>query len=97
MAIRHLLRTSPSLDWSHHLGGSVRQPLSGFDVNISSFDRWDSPASRLRPLIRLGLVGLVCANLLFTTVTTFLSVHNYPGGEVWKALDKLQNTSNDTR
>lgn len=66
-------------------------------MDLSSCDRWDSPSSRLRPVIRLGLVGLVCANLLFMVVSTFLSVHNYPGGEVWKALDRVQKPSNDTR
>jgi alpha-1,6-mannosyltransferase len=62
-----------------------------------SLIRWDNPSSRSRPLIRFGLVGLVFANLAFNALSTFLSVHNYPGGKVWKALEELQNESNDTR
>jgi alpha-1,6-mannosyltransferase len=62
-----------------------------------SLIRWDNPSSRSRPLIRFGLVGLVFANLAFNSLSTFLSVHNYPGGEVWEVLEKLQKGSNDTR
>jgi alpha-1,6-mannosyltransferase len=60
-------------------------------------NRWDAPSQRLRPLVRLGLVGILLANLAFTSLSTFLSMHNYPGGEVRKALEEIQASSNDSR
>lgn len=59
-------------------------------------NRWNIPNQRLRPLFRLGLVGMILANLFVTAISTFLSMHNYPGGEVWRVLEDLQRGSNET-
>ncbi|WVF70624.1 hypothetical protein IAT40_005416 [Kwoniella sp. CBS 6097] len=45
--------------------------------------------SQLRFLTRLGLFGLLAINLAVTGVMTFLSVNNYPGGQVWKVLESI--------
>ncbi|WVW82300.1 hypothetical protein I302_104306 [Kwoniella bestiolae CBS 10118] len=66
---------------------------------ISSFGAaglWNFHYSRLRPLVRLGLVGLVVLNMVATGGLAFVSTNNYPGGEVWKALEKLPRGQNET-
>lgn len=92
MAIHHLLRPHTRPDGLYNGGSTVSQPLSRVVSNAESLTacRWQVPSPRLRPLVRLGLVGLVCANLAFTGISTFFSVHNYPGGEVWEALEDLK-------
>ncbi|ORX35947.1 Alg9-like mannosyltransferase family-domain-containing protein [Kockovaella imperatae] len=50
---------------------------------------WQFPWRRLRPLARVGLVGLVCLNLAFTALSTYISAYNYPGGQVWRILHSL--------
>ncbi|ODO07261.1 hypothetical protein L198_00840 [Cryptococcus wingfieldii CBS 7118] len=56
---------------------------------LSASNLWSlpPPSSYLRPLARLAVLGLLAVNLLATGVMTFLSVNNYPGGEVWQALE----------
>lgn len=63
--------------------------------NLADRYRLQIPNKRLRPLIRLGLVGMVAANLAVTGASTFLSIHNYPGGEVWRVLEDLRKGSLD--
>ncbi|ORY32271.1 Alg9-like mannosyltransferase family-domain-containing protein [Naematelia encephala] len=55
---------------------------------------WHFPHRLSRRFFRLGLVGLVAIQITFTLFATFLSVHNYPGGEVWQVLEDLQASSN---
>ncbi|WVR05888.1 hypothetical protein IAU60_002914 [Kwoniella sp. DSM 27419] len=64
-------------------------PILQLIAALAAAGLWSFPYPRLRPLVRLGLFGLVGVNLASTAVMTFLSVHNYPGGEVWKALERL--------
>ena len=50
--------------------------------------RWHLPFPRLRPLTRFGLIGLISANLAFTAFSSYISAHNYPGGQVWQILER---------
>ncbi|WVQ70934.1 hypothetical protein IAR50_000459 [Cryptococcus sp. DSM 104548] len=58
---------------------------------LSATNLWSlpPPSSYLRPLARLAVLGLLGVNLLATGAMTFLSMNNYPGGEVWRALEKV--------
>jgi alpha-1,6-mannosyltransferase len=45
------------------------------------------PRRSLRLLARLGLVGLLSLTAAFALFSTYVSTHNYPGGDVWRALE----------
>ena len=94
MAFHCLRRTHHQPCRSLHCVFTVCSPLQ--QGRLADQYRWPNPGKLLGPMLRLGLVGLVLANLFVTGVSTFLSVHNYPGGEVWKVLDDLLRDSNDT-
>lgn len=40
-------------------------------------------------LARLGLLGLLAGTVALTAVSTYVSVHNYPGGQVHQELESL--------
>lgn len=63
-----------------------------FDASAEK-SRWSFSPPRLRPLVRLGLLGALALNLAATSGLTFVSANNYPGGEVWRALEELQAES----
>jgi hypothetical protein len=50
---------------------------------------WSTTPTRIRPLFRLGLIGVLALQAAATGFLTFISANNYPGGEVWKALEVL--------
>ncbi|WVQ85565.1 hypothetical protein IAT38_007731 [Cryptococcus sp. DSM 104549] len=58
---------------------------------LSASSLWNAPASRpwLRAVARLAVLGTVALNLAATAGMTFLSIGNYPGGEVWKVLEGI--------
>ncbi|WWD17880.1 hypothetical protein CI109_102324 [Kwoniella shandongensis] len=64
-------------------------PILNLLAAFSASSLWSFPWPKLQPLIRLGLVGLLSINIAATAIMTFLSMNNYPGGEVWKVLEQL--------
>lgn len=54
------------------------------------------PTRSLRLLARLGLIGLLAVTSAFGLFSTWVSTHNYPGGEVWRALDSARIPANST-
>ncbi|KAK8865936.1 hypothetical protein IAR55_001085 [Kwoniella newhampshirensis] len=64
-------------------------PIFNILAAFTASSLWSFPYSKLRPLVRLGLVGLAAINVAVTGVMTFLSMNNYPGGEVWTVLESL--------
>lgn len=45
------------------------------------------PSRLQRNLARLGLLGLLALTAAFTVFSTWVSTHNYPGGDVWQAIE----------
>lgn len=45
---------------------------------------------------RLGVVGLLAVTSAFGLFSTWVSTHNYPGGEVWRALESANIPANST-
>ncbi|WVQ97304.1 hypothetical protein IAU59_004415 [Kwoniella sp. CBS 9459] len=70
-------------------------PVFHLIASVTAASLWSFPwtqyrfRSQLRLLTRLGLLGLMAINIAVTGVMTFLSVNNYPGGEVWKILERI--------
>ncbi|OCF33338.1 hypothetical protein I316_05080 [Kwoniella heveanensis BCC8398] len=70
-------------------------PVFHLVASITAASLWSFPwtqarfRSQLRKLTKLGLLGLLALNFAVTGVMTFLSVDNYPGGEVWKVLESI--------
>lgn len=58
-------------------------------ANSDLTDRWHIPHRALRFLARLGVLGLLAGTVALTAVSTYVSVHNYPGGQVHTELEAL--------
>ncbi|KAK6905709.1 hypothetical protein I203_106539 [Kwoniella mangroviensis CBS 8507] len=71
-------------------------PILQIIASFGAAGLWNLPFPKLKPLVRLGLVGLIALNVLATGGLTFISMNNYPGGEVWKVLEKLPTGKQDT-
>ncbi|OWZ30790.1 alpha-1,6-mannosyltransferase [Cryptococcus neoformans AD2-60a] len=56
---------------------------------LSASSLWSLRPSKLGNLMRLIVLVALGLNSLATIVTTFLSVGNYPGGEVWKVMEDI--------
>ncbi|RSH92921.1 dolichyl-P-Man:Man(7)GlcNAc(2)-PP-dolichol alpha-1,6-mannosyltransferase [Saitozyma podzolica] len=65
-------------------------PIFNLIAALTAASLWETRATWLRPLMRLGLVGMIMINLLATGFLTFLSMHNYPGGSVWSILEEAE-------
>ncbi|KAK4686684.1 hypothetical protein P7C73_g3445, partial [Tremellales sp. Uapishka_1] len=69
-------------------------PIINLLAAIMAAALWEMPYRRLRILARLGLIGLVFANLLVTAFSTYLSTNNYPGGEISGVMERLEEGRN---
>ncbi|KAL7424772.1 Dol-P-Man:Man(7)GlcNAc(2)-PP-Dol alpha-1,6-mannosyltransferase [Cryptotrichosporon argae] len=56
---------------------------------------WSLPYKQLHLLARLGVVGLLCATAAITALSTYVSMHNYPGGQVWRILEAVSRPGPD--
>jgi len=57
---------------------------------------WSLPDRTKRIFTRLAVLGLLALTAAFTAFSTYVSSLNYPGGEVWRALETLQIPQNAT-
>ncbi|WRT64150.1 uncharacterized protein IL334_001079 [Kwoniella shivajii] len=68
-------------------------PVFQLIASFSATFLWNLPNyPRLRSLFRFGLIGLVLVNVSVTGGLIFLSMNNYPGGQVWKILENLPDS-----
>ncbi|WVN85423.1 uncharacterized protein L203_100569 [Cryptococcus depauperatus CBS 7841] len=65
-------------------------PISHILSALFASSLWNLPLQRWRLFTRLAILSILCLNLFITGLMTFLSVGNYPGGQVWKILEHLQ-------
>ncbi|WWC58720.1 uncharacterized protein I303_101264 [Kwoniella dejecticola CBS 10117] len=71
-------------------------PVLQLVASFAAASLWNFPYPRMRGLVRLGLAGLIGLNIAVTAILTFVSMNNYPGGEVWKVLEALPRGRNET-
>ncbi|WWC66278.1 uncharacterized protein I206_100179 [Kwoniella pini CBS 10737] len=71
-------------------------PIIQIIASFAAAALWNFPYTRPKFLVRLGLVGLISINIGATVILTFVSMNNYPGGEVWRNLEKLPKGQNET-
>ena len=70
-------------------------PVINLTAAMTAAALWKAPKSKLRTLLRLGIVGLLALNSTFTVFSTWTSSQNYPGGDVWRVLEEVQSGSID--
>ncbi|WWC86248.1 uncharacterized protein L201_001121 [Kwoniella dendrophila CBS 6074] len=71
-------------------------PILQIIASFAAAGLWNFPYPRLQSIVRLGLIGLVGINILATGGLTFISMNNYPGGQVWKSLEKIPRGQNES-